>query len=135
MEYIRPSMRTIGLNLCIGVFYCLASMAVPWTAVLLGSWKLFLIIIAIPHCLVVFYYFKVPESVQWLVSKGREVEAINCLFKVARINNKILSAEIVEGFKQHVKRYMNSFGKHESFFGLLKTPKLRRKTCILIFKS
>lgn len=135
MEYIRPNMRTIGLNLCIGIFYCLASMAVPWTAVLLGSWKLFLVIIAIPHLFVVLYYFVVPESVQWLVSKGRDIKAVNCLFKVARINNRLLSHEILEGFKEHVKQYMNSVTKHESFFGLLKTPKLRRKTCILIFKS
>jgi hypothetical protein len=43
MEYLRPDMRTLGLNMCIGLFYCVGTIAVPWVAlvalpvVLLGA--------------------------------------------------------------------------------------------------
>lgn len=128
-------MRTIGLNICIGIFYCLASMAIPWTAMLLKSWKIFLIVISVPHLLVLGFYFLVPESAQWLVSKGREEDAINCLKRVAHINKKTISESVLNSFKAYVQVNINNQGKHGSFLGLLKTPKLRRKTCILIFKS
>lgn len=135
MEYLRPSMRTIGLNICIGIFYCLASMAVPWTAMILRSWKMFLIAISIPHLFVISFYYIVPESAQWLVSKGRVEDAINCLKRVAKINKKNISVDVLNAFRGYVNVNITKRNQHKSFLGLLKTPKLRRKTCILIFKS
>lgn len=128
-------MRTIGLNICIGVFYCLASMAVPWTAMIFKSWKMFLIVLSTPHLLVISFYFIVPESAQWLVSKGRVNDAISCLKRVAKINKKVIQNEVLNAFKAYVNVNINKRNKHTSFLGLLKTPKLRRKTGILIFKS
>lgn len=135
MEYLRPSMRTFGLNICIGIFYCLASVAVPWTAMLLTSWRSFLIFISIPHAFVALFYIVVPESAQWLVSRGRIEEAINCLQRVAKTNKKQISEEVLSGFRNYIDVHLRKKVENKSFFALMKTPKLRRKTCILIFKS
>lgn len=135
MEYIRPSMRTCGLNFCIGVFYCLSSMCVPWTAVLVGNWRNFLLTIAFPHLIVALFYLCVPESAQWLISKGRIDEAIQCFQRIAKVNKKIIDDDAIEGLRRYAQVHINVQKKHENFFGLLKTPKLRRKTLILIFKS
>lgn len=134
MEYMRPNMRTFGLNLCIGVFYCIACVIVPWIAVLTKTWSLFLIVISIPHLLVLGFYLLVPESAQWLLSKGRTEEAINCFKKIAIVNKREIPNSAYDGLRifasDHIKPKTSA-----SLLGLFKTPKLRKKTCILIFKS
>lgn len=127
-------MRTFGLNLCIGVFYCISCMAVPWLAALLGNWKWFLLVVSLPHLSVLAFYFLVPESAQWLISKGQIEKAIVCFKRIAQINKKEMSQKAVEGLKIYAKQHIKK-SKHESILGLVKTPKLRRKICILVFKS
>ncbi|CAH0562623.1 unnamed protein product [Brassicogethes aeneus] len=134
LEYIRPSLRTLGLNLCIGIFYTLACMCVPWIAVALKSWKLFLIFVATPHMLVLLFYYVVPESAQWLMSKGKIEKAIECYKRIAKSNGKTLSDDVISSIKSYGSN-MPRNQKQENFLGLLRTPNLRRKTLILIFKS
>jgi OCT family organic cation transporter-like MFS transporter 4/5 len=135
MEYVRPSMRTFGLNLCIGVFYCLACMVVPWVAVWLQNWKLLLLVISVPHLSVLAFYLVVPESAQWLISKGRTNDAIQRFKWIAKINQRVLTDKQVDALRRYCSQNLTTTNKHENFLGLLKTPKLRRKTLILIFKS
>ncbi|XP_044765758.1 organic cation transporter protein-like [Coccinella septempunctata] len=136
MEYIRPKMRTLGLNLTIGVFYCLSCMTVPWVAVSLGNWWLFLTVISLPNLLIISFYLYVPESAQWLISKGRTEEAIKCFKEIAKYNRREIPQKSIDSLKQYCEKHVDSGrGKHENLLGLLKTPKLRRKTLILVFKS
>ncbi|KAL3289373.1 hypothetical protein HHI36_022807 [Cryptolaemus montrouzieri] len=136
MEYIRPKMRTFGLNLTIGLFYCLGCMAVPWVAVALGNWWLFLSVISLPNLLIISFYLYVPESAQWLISKGRTSKAIECFKEIARYNRRTIPAKAIDSLKDYCEKHVDALtGKHENLLGLLKTPKLRKKTLILIFKS
>lgn len=136
MEYIKPSTRTIGLNLCIGIFYCIACTAVPWIAVAASTWRSFLIIVSVPHVLVLTFYYLVPESAQWLLSKGRTDDAVVCFKRIAKINGKQFSDKLVEEINEYSKSHIErTREKHENILGLLKTPKLRKKMLILAFKS
>lgn len=135
MEYIRPSMRTFGLNLTIGVFYCAFSILVPWTAVFAKNWRYFLIIIAVPHLLVLLYYLVVPESAQWLISKGKMEKALKAYRRIAKINGKVVTDKNIEGLKLYAKENIRESVSHSNFLNLLQTPKLRKKTLILILKS
>ncbi|CAG9759860.1 unnamed protein product [Ceutorhynchus assimilis] len=136
MEYLRPSMRTFGLNICIGLFYSLSCMAIPWVASWVGNWRNFLIIISFSHVPVLLFYFIVPESAQWLLSKGRTEEAIKCFQRIAKINRKTIDPKTIEGLKVYSNQHINKKQENsENFFGLVKTPNLRRKTLILIYKS
>lgn len=138
LEYIRPSMRTIGLNLCIGIFYCLGSMVTPWVAVYLASWRRYLIFTSLPIAVVPFFYFILPESAQWLMSKNDIEGAIVCFRRVARFNGRTIDNDTIESFRAH---YQNQAMKNPStargprLFDLFKTPRLRRNTLILFFKS
>lgn len=127
-------MRTFGLNLCIGVFYCLSCIAVPWAAVLVHTWRRFLLLIAIPHASVALFYFYVPESAQWLISKGKIEEAIVCFKRIAKINRKVINPKVFESLRSYSRSHIKP-SCHESVWGLLRTPNLRRKTLILVFKS
>ncbi|KAJ9595127.1 hypothetical protein L9F63_013602, partial [Diploptera punctata] len=134
MEYMRPDMRTFGLNLCIGLFYCLGCVVVPWLALVAGNWRRFLWGISAPMILVPGFYFLLPESARWLINKGRFQEAVDCFHRIAASNGRQpLPQAAVDKFLKNSRERVSE--KSANLFGLFKTPRLRRKTCILIFKS
>nr|CAD7576903.1 unnamed protein product [Timema californicum] len=133
LEYMRPDKRTLGLNMSNGVFSTVATVALPWIATGSGDWRSFLLIISLPLVVVPLYYLVVPESASWLISKGRTDEAVTCFEKVAAFNGRKLPPDIVKEFKESSK--MAPSEKSRNLLGLFRTPRLRRKTCILIFKS
>ncbi|KAK6641253.1 hypothetical protein RUM44_012962 [Polyplax serrata] len=134
MEYVKPSLRTIGLNLCIGLWYCVGCILTPWLAILTKNWRTFLLVISIPNLVIPIICFFIPESAQWLLSVGRTNDAMACYQKVAHINGKEIPNHIIQRFKA----YAASNDVHTNtvnLVGLFKTPRLRRKTCVLIFKT
>nr|CAD7444919.1 unnamed protein product [Timema bartmani] len=134
MEYMRPNMRTLGLNLCIGVFYSLGCVVVPWVAVLTMNWRHFLLVVSTPLVVVPAYYLLVPESARWLINKGRTDEAVTCFLRIAKFNGRNIPSSVIDTFKiEHSSRKVSD--KSPNLLGLFATPRLRRKTCILIFKS
>nr|CAD7395569.1 unnamed protein product [Timema cristinae] len=134
MEYMRPNMRTLGLNLCIGVFYSLGCVVVPWVAVLTMDWRHFLLVVSTPLVVVPAYYLLVPESARWLINKGRTDEAVTCFLRIAKFNGRNIPTSVIDTFKTvHSTRKVSD--KSPTLLGLFATPRLRRKTCILIFKS
>ncbi|PNF15619.1 hypothetical protein B7P43_G15976 [Cryptotermes secundus] len=133
LEYMRPDRRTLGLNLCIGVFHTLACIAVPWVAIWAGYWRLFLLMITLPNIVVPGFYFCVPESASWLLSKGRVQQALKCFRRVAAFNGRTLPPEVIQTFERSAKLSVPQ--GTGNLLGLFRTPRLRRKTCILIFKS
>lgn len=136
MEYIRPSMRTFGLNLCIGLFYCIGSMITPWIAVALGNWKLFLLATAVPIVVVPFFYFFVQESALWLISMNDIDSAINCFRHVAKFNRKVVAEESFQQFRVHCQSAnVNNKKESATLLDLFRTPRLRKSTLILLFKS
>lgn len=131
-------MRTFGLNLCIGIFYCLGSVVTPWIAVSLKSWQLYLTYTSLPFAVVPFFYFVLPESAQWLISKNDIEGAIVNFRRVAQMNGKTLDEETIEEFRRyHKNKQIKDQNKNVSpnIWGLFKTKRLRRLTLILFFKS
>ncbi|CAO1409687.1 unnamed protein product [Diamesa tonsa] len=137
MEYISPNMRTFGLNLCIGVFYCLGSVATPWLAVWLGNWKLYLVATILPALFVPLFYFVIPESAQWLIAKNNIDEAIKNYQKIAKFNGKKLDENFIVDFRAAALEYNSTKGSTDNpnMIALFRTPRLRRLTLILFFKS
>lgn len=137
MEYISPNMRTFGLNICIGVFYCLGSVATPWLAVWLGNWKLYLLATILPAMFVPLFYFVIPESAQWLIAKNNIDEAIKNYQKIAKFNGKKLDENFIVDFRAAALEYNSTKGSTDNpnMIALFRTPRLRRLTLILFFKS
>jgi hypothetical protein len=100
MEYLRPDMRTLGLNMCIGLFYCVGSIAVPWVALVAQEWRHFLLYLSAPMLLVPCYYWLLPESARWLIQRGRVQEAVSCFQRISAFNGKgKLPSAAVDTFK------------------------------------
>lgn len=138
LEYISPRMRTIGLNLCIGIFYCVGSVVSPWIAVWLGNWRLYLMATIAPALIVPLFYFILPESAQWLIANQKTEKALACYRKIAKFNRK----EIDDAFMKDFHRCADNIiarrkleTANPSLIDLFKTPRLRKLTLILFFKS
>lgn len=132
-------MRTFGLNLCIGIFYCLGSMVSPWIAVWLGDWQSYLIYTSLPMAIIPFFYFVLPESAEWLISKDDIEGAITCYQRVAQFNGKPLDAESIDEFREYYRAEIQKRSSERktthNLLDLFKTKRLRRNTLILFFKS
>lgn len=134
MEYMSPELRTTGLNLTIGIFYTAGCIAVPWLAMWLGDWRRLMLTVAGAHALLPAYWMLVPESARWLLQRGRVDAALRCFRRVARWNGRKLDPASEKCF-QDTAKCSSDDRPSGSLLGLFKTPNLRRKTCILIFKT
>ncbi|XP_047990369.1 organic cation transporter protein-like [Leguminivora glycinivorella] len=99
MEFVGPKYRvlagattstffTIGL-----IMQALMAWAVPY-------WRHLTLALYIPQLITITYFFIMPESVRWYLSKGRYTEAEAQLKKAAKINKKTLSEESLRSLKQ-----------------------------------
>ncbi|XP_055852620.1 organic cation transporter 1 [Episyrphus balteatus] len=138
-EYIRPSKRTFGLNIITGVFYCFGLVIIPWMAVLMGNWRSFLVLESVPIATVALYAFFLCESAQWLITRKDYDGAVKCLKHVAKFNKQNVESSVFDDFEKYCKNVAESKAneKHrdENFFGMFRTPYLRRVTSILVIKS
>lgn len=65
-------------------------------AMVLQDWRWLLRSIYAPAFICLLYPFLIPESVRWLLAKGRVSDAANVLLKAAAINKQTLSKETIE---------------------------------------
>lgn len=61
------------------------------------SWKIMLRLLYTPGFLFISYIWLMQESVRWLTSKGKYIKMKKVLFKVARVNGKQVSDNILQG--------------------------------------
>lgn len=132
-------MRTLGLNMAVGLFYCIGLVFTPWLAVWAGHWQYFLACTSIPILSVIMFYFVVQESAQWLVTRNDIDGAIKRLKRVAKFNGcKVTQAEFDE-FRKHCEGQHQEQGgddqKTSTLLDMFKTPRMRKHTLILFFKS
>lgn len=92
MELVGPKGRVFG-NTIINTVYVFGLMTLAGLAWWLQSWRTVLRIIYTPAVLVFSYLWILNESVRWLLSKGRQHEAVTILKRAAKINKVNLSDE------------------------------------------
>lgn len=67
-------------------------------------WRLLVLIFHLPLFISASFYWILPESVRWLISKDRIDEAKNILIKAAETNGKTLSDETLKSFSEEIIR-------------------------------
>jgi Sugar (and other) transporter. len=83
----------------------LACITVPWLAIWAGNWRTFILMITIPNIIVPSFYFFVPESASWLLSKGKVKKALRCFKRVAKYNGKELTPQVIQNFEVSLSLY------------------------------
>ncbi|KAK4883414.1 hypothetical protein RN001_006733 [Aquatica leii] len=92
LELVGPKKRVL-VGTLISVSYALGGMFEGGVAWLVQSWRILGRILYAFHLILVFYYWLIPESVRWLLSKKRYSEAQDILHNVAKVNKKLISEQ------------------------------------------
>lgn len=79
----------LGIMLVLGgLGFALFAKAFPY-------WRTFILVVYPPSLLFISYIYFLPESIRWLLSKGRRDEALEIILRAAKMNNVVLSDDIM----------------------------------------
>merc|ERR1712032_1303914 len=127
VEYCGVSSRTVPL-LMVMMSYSLASLTLPWVAMLMPSWRLLALTASLAVLPVLFCWKLIPESPSWLLVKGRVDEALAQLARVAACNKQEFK---MEAARKELNKELESEatggnpGEKVSLVQMLRTPNLR----------
>lgn len=130
VELIGPANRTfVGIMTCL--FVGIAEMCLAVLAYLLRNWFHLALATSLPFGMFFLYWWILPESPRWLLSKERIHEAEVIIQRAARINRRQLPCNFLLKLQEKCPTSYRPKSKG-SMLDLVRTPNLRRKTTLLI---
>ncbi|XP_061714598.1 organic cation transporter protein-like [Cydia pomonella] len=97
LEYVGPKYRVvtgITMSTCLAIGKTLLGL-IAWME---PYWRHLILIIYLPLFVFVIYFWIAPESVRWLISKGRYQDALDILKEAAEINGRFLKENTIKDF-------------------------------------
>ncbi|XP_077525312.1 organic cation/carnitine transporter 2-like [Amblyomma americanum] len=129
VEYVAPERRMMVLS-GFQVSYPIVGAAFPWVARALFHWRTLTLASAAAPLLATAFCLFVPESLRWLVSRGKEKRAKKILLFVAKMNGKELTEEFLQ--KCQFSDGDHSEKSKHSAFEMLKTSNLRKNFILTV---
>ncbi|XP_042867534.1 organic cation transporter protein-like [Penaeus japonicus] len=130
MELVGKKKRVL-VGVLAQAFYTIGYFTAALLAWGIPSWRWLQITMTVPAILFIPYYWVIPESSRWLISKGRAADAKVVLEKAAKANKKEVTEELILQVVELPKTAKDS-GKG-NFLDLFRYPNLRRKTLNIFF--
>ncbi|XP_021246964.1 solute carrier family 22 member 3 isoform X2 [Numida meleagris] len=124
-EIVGSDQRIVGI--VIQIFFTLGIMILPGIAYLVPTWQGIQLAISLPNFLFLLYYWVVPESPRWLLTRKKGEKALKIMHDIAKHNGKYLSPHYSEITVSNVEV------TNPSFLDLVRTPQMRRNTLILMY--
>ncbi|XP_051471964.1 solute carrier family 22 member 3 isoform X2 [Apus apus] len=124
-EIVGSDQRFVGI--VIQMFFTLGIMILPGIAYLVPTWQGIQLAISLPNFLFLLYYWVVPESPRWLLTRKKGEKALKIMHNIAKHNGKYLSPHYSE------ITVSNDEVSNPSFLDLVRTPRMRRNTLILMY--
>ncbi|XP_073927104.1 solute carrier family 22 member 3 isoform X3 [Castor canadensis] len=125
-EIVGSKQRRI-VGIVIQMFFTLGIIILPGIAYFIPNWQGIQLAITLPNFLFLLYYWVVPESPRWLITRKQGDKALQILRRIAKCNGKYLSPNYSEitGTDEEIS--------NPSFLDLVRTPQMRKCTLILMF--
>ncbi|NXU18930.1 S22A3 protein, partial [Pardalotus punctatus] len=123
-EIVGSDQRIVGI--VIQIFFTLGIMILPGIAYLIPTWQGIQLAISLPNFLFLLYYWVVPESPRWLLTRQKGEKALKIMRNIAKHNGKFLSPHYSE-------ITISNEVSNPSFLDLVRTPQMRRNTLILMY--
>lgn len=124
MEFVAPEKRAI-ISIFLSIFCGIVGMIVGAVAWILQTWRTLDRIMYGVCLLVVSYYWLLPESVRWLLTKERYTDVENTLRNISKTNGRDLPEETLQKLRN--SSTSGKVGEVHSFEELLKSPILTRR--------
>ena len=101
LEYCSEQARIIPLW-TVMLSYSLSSILTPVMSMYLSSWRALLAIATLPNFVVILadFFHLIPESLRWLLCKGRKDNALKLVQKIAKFNRVQLNVSITFDYKK-----------------------------------
>ncbi|XP_068157507.1 organic cation transporter protein-like [Drosophila tropicalis] len=137
MEMVGSSKRLYA-GVFMQMFFSVGFMLTAAFAYFIRDWRWLQIALSLPGLLFLCYYWLIPESARWLLSKGRQDEAFVIIRKAAKVNKVEIPSEIYEQLVEEVaekkkQAELDASKPVPSVLDLLRYPNLRRKTLLIFF--
>ncbi|XP_037673593.1 solute carrier family 22 member 3-like [Choloepus didactylus] len=94
-EIVGSKQRRI-VGIVIQMFFTLGIIILPGIAYFIPNWQGIQLAITLPNFLFLLYYWVVPESPRWLITRKRGDKALNILRSIAKCNGRYLSPNYSE---------------------------------------
>nr|XP_016943474.1 solute carrier family 22 member 4 isoform X3 [Drosophila suzukii] len=98
VEMVGPRKREMS-SIVLNYFYAVGE-ALLGLSVFLPDWRQLQLALSIPPLICVAYFWLVPESVRWLLARNRREQAGDIIRRVAKVNRRDISMELMASFKQ-----------------------------------
>ncbi|XP_006115079.1 solute carrier family 22 member 3 [Pelodiscus sinensis] len=125
-EIVGSDQRRI-VGIVIQMFFTLGIMILPGIAYLIPTWQGIQLAITLPNFLFLLYYWAVPESPRWLLTRKKGEKALKIMRTVAKHNGKHLSPHYSE------ITVTDEEISNPSCLHLVRTPQMRKYTLILMY--
>lgn len=134
MEISVSKHRILGATF-ISIMFAVGEVILGAIAYFVRDWRILFQILYIPTILFISYYWLIPDSVRWLMAKGRNEKAIKILQSIAKINKKELSKACVQEIRdQKVK--ITEKRSESDFRAFINSPLLSRLLiCMFIWMT
>lgn len=110
IELVGKKKREIT-GIVLNYFYAIGEALVALIAWIAQDWVLLQLIVSAPPFLFVVYYWFVPESVRWLIAREENNKAKKIVCKAAKVNNVVLSENLLNTFKEQQQLPVVSLGR------------------------
>ncbi|XP_045769740.1 organic cation transporter protein-like [Maniola jurtina] len=102
MELVGPKYR-VAAGATLNTFFSLAQVLMALAAWAIPNWRTLTLVLYVPQLITICYYWMMPESVRWYLSKGRYEDAKDLLKHVARVNKRQLSDKSLQSLKENAE--------------------------------
>lgn len=134
MEMVGPSMRLFA-GVVAMMFFSLGYMLTAAFAYFITDWRWLQIGLTLPGVLFLCYYWFIPESARWLLSKKRKAEAVDIIEKAAKENRVTIPQEVYDNLIEDTleQKPKDENEKEPTVLDLFRYPNLRNKSLLIFF--
>ncbi|XP_046357284.2 solute carrier family 22 member 6-A-like [Haliotis rufescens] len=131
-EMFVPAYRPLA-GAILECFWGASVIAIAAIAYLVRDWRYIQLAISIPSGLALFYICVMPESLRWMIMRGRLADAEKCVSRVTTFNRKDFPKESWASVRSLAEVKGASSKQQYTFLDLLKTPQMRKRSILLFY--
>ncbi|KAG7207391.1 hypothetical protein KM043_009046 [Ampulex compressa] len=132
LEMVGPKKRLVAGVGC-QLFFTTGYILTAGFAYLVTDWRMLQVAITVPSIAFLLYWWFIPESARWLLTKGRTQEAKDLLQRAALENGVDIPRDALDSLLNNNSNDSKPDIKKPSLFDLFRYPNLRRKSILLFF--
>lgn len=133
MEMVGPTRRLFA-GVVSMMFFSVGYMIVGAFAYFITDWRYLQIALTLPSILFMAYYWIIPESARWLLSKNRKDEAVRIIETAAKENNVTIPQAVYDNLIDESSAAVKKRTENDpSVIDLFRYPNLRKKTLLIFF--